>query len=123
MKPTTPESSSPSEVWYVPCRFMELADGSFHIKPLKPILRATAKRTSTLTGVSLKNLRILAEAGFVRVSRPTPGSSFFYPAEIETFIRQTEDDPNFWNKVRLATYLKCARLRDKRRRHKADDAA
>lgn len=117
------DSSDLSFVWYTPNRVMALADGSFLIKPLKPILRATATRTSALTGVSLKNLRILAEAGFIRVSRPTPGTSFFYPGEIEAFILQTEEDPDFWTKVRRATYLKCARLRDKRRRHKADDVA
>lgn len=66
----------------------------------------TAGSAATLTGVSLKNLRVLAEAGFIRVARPTPGTTFFYPQEIEAFIRKTETDPDFWNQVRKATYLK-----------------
>jgi hypothetical protein len=91
---------------------MHLADGSFLIKPLKPSLRAAAKVTAKLTGVSLKKLRVLAEAGFIRVARPTPGSTYYYPQEIEAFILQTEADPDYWNKVRMATYLRCARLRN-----------
>jgi hypothetical protein len=99
-------------VWVIHAKVLHLADGSFLIKPLKPVLRATAKRTAELTGVSLKKLRVLAEAGFIRVARPTLGSTFYYPQEIEAFILQTEADPDFWNKVRTATYLKCARLRN-----------
>jgi hypothetical protein len=82
------------------------------IKPLKPTLRATASATAKLTGISLKRLRILAEAGFIRVARPTPGSSFYYPQEIEAFILRTEAEPDFWNKVRMTCYLSCARLRN-----------
>lgn len=99
-------------VWVIHTKVLHLADGSFMIKPLKPCLRASAKLTSKLTGVSLKKLRVLAEAGFIRVARPTPGSTFYYPQEIEAFILQTESDPAFWTKVRLATYLRCARLRN-----------
>jgi hypothetical protein len=95
---------------------MAMPDGSFLIKPLKPILRATATRTSALTGISLKNLRILADVGFIRCARPTPKSAFYFPGEIEDFIRQTEEDPAFWTKVRRDAYLQCARLRDKRRK-------
>lgn len=102
--------------WITPHRVMELPDGSILIKRGKPIMRATATITSKLTGVSLKNLRILAEAGFIRCARPTPGSSFYYPAEVEIFIQKTEEDPSYWTKVRKDAYLQCARLRDGRKR-------
>ncbi len=99
-------------VWTIHTKVLHLADGSFLLKPCKPCLRATAKHTAKLTGVSLKKLRVLAEAGFIRVARPTPGSTCYYPQEIEDFIRQTEADPDFWNKVRKDSYLSCARLRN-----------
>jgi hypothetical protein len=99
-------------VWIIHTKVLHMADGSILIKPLKPCLRATAKVTEKLTGVSLKKLRVLAEAGFIRVARPTPGSTLYYPQEIEAFILQTEADPDFWNKVRMAAYLPCSRLRN-----------
>ena len=107
---------TPEATWITPHRVMELPDGSILIKRGKPIQRASGTVTSKLTGVSLKTLLNLAEAGFIRVARPTPGSSFYYPAEVEAFIQQTEADPDFWTKVRRDAYLRCARLRDGRRR-------
>lgn len=90
---------------------MALPDGSFLIKVGKPVARANAGQTSRLTGISLKNLRILAEAGFIRCARPTPHSALYYPGEILEFVEKTEADPVFWSKVRRDTYLRCARLR------------
>ena len=102
---------------------MELPDGSILIKRGKPIQRATATATSKMTGISLKNLRILADVGFIRCARPTVSSTFYYPGEIEAFIKQTEDDPAFWTKVRRDAYLTCARLREKSRdKRPADDS-
>lgn len=102
---------SPEAVWFTPTRVMELPDGSILIKRGKPIQRANARTTSRMTGVSLRTLRILADVGYIRCARPAPGSVFYYPAEVEAFIRQTEDDPAFWSKVRRDAYLQCARLR------------
>lgn len=111
----TPDPSIPpggrESVWTIHCKTFHMADGSFYIKPLKPRLRATATYTARVTGVSLKNLRSLAEAGFIRVARPTPGSAFYYPQEIEEFILRTEADPAFWNKVRRDAYLNSRSLR------------
>lgn len=110
-----PDPDEPSGVWFTPVRVMTLPDGSTLLKPGKPVHRASANQTSKLTGVSPKNLRSLAEAGFIRRAMPTPGSTLYYPGEVEAFIAQTEADPNFWNRVRTAAYIRCARLRDKRR--------
>ena len=104
--------NSKEGVWVIHTKVLHLADGSMLVKPLKPCLRASAKLTEKLTGVSLKKLRALAEAGFIRVARPTPGSTLYYPQEIEAFILRTEADPDFWNKPRQAAYLNCARLRN-----------
>lgn len=112
---------APQSVWFTPTRVMELPDGSILIKRGKPIQRATSTETSKWTGISLKNLRILADAGFIRCARPTLGSAFYYPGEIEEFIRRTEEDPAFWTKVRRDAYLQCARLRDKRRKPRPGD--
>ena len=108
-------STEPQSIWYTPTRLMEMPDGSVLLKRGKPIQRATASQTAKWTGISLKNLRALAEAGFISVAHPTPGSSHYYPEEVERFIQRTVDDPAFWTKARKDAYLKCSRLRDKRR--------
>lgn len=118
---TQTDPNTQAAVWFTPNRVMELPDGSILIKRGKPILRATATQTSKLTGVSLKNLRILADAGFIRCARPTPGSAFYFPGEIEDFIEKTEQDPAYWTKVRRDAYLQCARLRDKRRKPRSGE--
>lgn len=97
-----PDTTTPETIWHVSHRVMQLPDGSFLIKTGKPILRANAGATSRLCGISLKNLRILAEAGFIRCARPTPHTTLYYPEEIMNFIARTEADLAFWNKVRRA---------------------
>jgi len=83
---------TPGIIWFVPTKIMALPDG---VKCLKPVQRASAAVTSKLTGVSIKNLRNLAESGFIRSARPTPKSVFYYPGEVEDFIHQTEIDPAY----------------------------
>lgn len=108
----TEQNDKSKTTWIIHAQVVQLGDGSLLIKPQKPRLRAPAKLTSRLTGISLKNLRILSESGFIRCAKPSPGTCFYYPLEIEDFIQQTEADPAFWSKVRRATYLECARLRN-----------
>jgi len=105
---------TPGITWFVPTKIMALPDGGFYVKCLKPVQRASAAVTAKLTGVSIKNLRNLAEAGFIRSAHPTPKSVLYYPGEVEDFIRQTETDPAYWTKVRRDAYLQCSRLRDRR---------
>lgn len=100
--------------WYVPKIWLRLADGSWILKFGKPVQRATSSQVAKWTGISKKNLRLLAEAGFIRECRPTPWSLFYYPAEVEDFILKTEADPDFWNKVRRDTYIRARRLREPR---------
>lgn len=108
----TDKNNNPNTTWVIHAHVVQLADGTMMIKPQKPRMRATSKLTSRLTGLSLKTLRILSDAGFIRCARPSPGTCFYYPLEVEAFIKQTEDDPAFWDKVKKATYLKSARLRN-----------
>lgn len=108
----TPPHADPGETWLVPAVKLMLADGSCLIKPGRPVLRATSNRTAQLTGVSKKNLSLLAEVGYIRRARPTPQTVFYYPGEVEEFIRQTEEDPDFWNDVRRKAYITTRRLRN-----------
>lgn len=100
--------------WYTPTIRVKLADGSTLLRTGKPVQRATPNQTSTWTRISKKNLRTLAECGFIRESRPTPWTLLYYPEEVEEFLRKTEEDPNFWNRVRRDAYITARRLRDKR---------
>lgn len=108
--PPNPDKSKTA--WIIHAQVVQLSDGSLLIKPQKPRLRAPAKLTSRLTGISLKNLRILSGSGLIRCAKPSLGTCFCYPLEIEDFIQQPEADPAFWSKVRRATYLEFARLRN-----------
>ncbi len=110
----TPAPSLANAPWYTPTLVMKLADGSILIKHGKPVQRATANQTSAWTGVSKKNLKILAEIGEIRQCRPTPSSVFYYPAEVEDYIAKTEADLNYWNAVRRKAYISVRRLREPR---------
>ena len=108
-------SSLADAPWYTPTLVMKLADGSILIKHGKPVQRATSNQTASWTGISKKNLKILAEIGYIRQCRPTPSSVLYYPQEVEAFIARTEADINFWTEVRLKSYLQVRRLREPRK--------
>lgn len=100
----TPLPGIPVGVWITRCQVFALADGSFLLKPKRPVLRAGAKDTSKLTGLSSKTLARLAEAGFIRCCWPTARMPMYYPAEVEAFIRETEKDPDYWTSERRRQY-------------------
>jgi hypothetical protein len=81
-----------------------LADGSILLKPQKPELRATARQTAKQTHISQKTLARLAESGFIRCARVTPGLILYYPAEVEAFIKTVEENPDFWTPERRRQY-------------------
>lgn len=91
--------------WYIPWLELKLADGTILLKPQKPLRRGTANQVSKWTGIPKKCLRRLAQSGFITEARPTINTLFYYPAQIESFIRQTEQDPDFWNAKRRREYL------------------
>ena len=91
-------------VWVTRCQVLKLADGSFLLKPKKPVLRASAQETAKATGVSRKTLARLAEAGFIRCAKITDRLPMYYPAEVEAFIRSTEKDPDYWTLERKKQY-------------------
>ena len=94
----------PVGVWITRCQIFQLADGSYLLKPKRPKLRASARETAKATGVSCKTLARLAESGFIRCARITDRLPMYYPAEVEAFIRQTEQDPDYWTKDRKKQY-------------------
>lgn len=116
-------SNDEKSLWFTPTLVMRLADGSVLLKPGKPIIRATSNQTAKWTGISKKNLKILAEIGYIRQCRPTPSCVLYYPAEVEEFITATEQDLNFWDQVRLKAYLKIRRLREARPLKSDEDTA
>jgi hypothetical protein len=91
--------------WYTPSIVLRLAGGETLIKPGKPVQRGTARQVSKWTGISTKTLDRLAEAGFIRASKPTPWLLFYYPAEVEEFIAKTEADPDFWSRHKRQAYV------------------
>jgi len=107
-------SKSPQEApWFTPIKVMQMPDGSFLLRPGKPIQRASIEQTSKWTGVSKKTLRRLAESGFIRCARVTAARHYYYPGEIEEFIAKTEADPDYWTPERIQHYLGVRRLREK----------
>ncbi len=94
------------DTWYIPASIMQLADGTTMVKPGRAILRARAARTAALTGVSRHVLHNLAECGYIRRCQPSPEGTCYYPGEVEAFIRRTEEEPGFWNQVRIRAYLR-----------------
>jgi len=111
---TTPQERGQDAPWYTPTVRVRLADGSTLLRPGKPVQRANATLTSKWTGVSRKNLRLLAEVGLIRECQVTPKTLLYYPAEIEEFIERTEREPDFWNAARRDAYITARRLRDHR---------
>lgn len=103
---TTPANVSPQGTWVPRYLTLMLADGSILLKPQKPELRATARQTAKQTHISQKTLARLAESGFIRCARVTPGNGLllYYPAEVETFIKTVEEDPDFWTPARRSQY-------------------
>lgn len=109
MNPDT-EKSSDESIWFIPPTIVQLADGVTMIKPGKAIQRASPAHTEKLTGVSIRSLSQLADCGLIRRVRPTPGTIWYYPAEIVALIKRTEEDPDFWDEVRRDAYLTGKRL-------------
>ena len=100
----TPPKNTLQGAWTIPYTFMTLADGSYLIKPGKPILHASAKQTAKMTNLSPKTLARLAESGFIRVAFPTPRIPQYFPQEVMAFIQKTIDEPNYWTAARRAQY-------------------
>jgi hypothetical protein len=121
MDPTTDTPKTPTldAPWYTPSIVLRLAGGETLVKPGKAVQRGTPEQCSKWTGINTKTLKRLAEAGFIRVAKPTPWVAFYYPAEIEEFIAKTEADPDFWSDVKRKAYIESRRLRTKK---VADDA-
>lgn len=90
--------------WYIPTITLHLADGSTLIKPCKAIQRAQAKTTAKYFGISTRTLSLLAEAGEIRSSRVSPSLTFYYPGEIEDFIKKMEENPDYWTPQRRRQY-------------------
>jgi hypothetical protein len=102
---------SQDSAWYIPPTAVRLADGSTLIRPGKAVQRARGSLVAKWTGVPRKTLAALADCGLIRRCHPSPGVAHYYPAEVEALIARTEDDPDFWNQVRVRAYLTGRRLR------------
>jgi hypothetical protein len=90
--------------WIIPYDWMMLADGTFVLRPKKPVQVMNARETARFTGLSKKTLARLAESGFISVEWPTPRMPRYYPGEVLEFIRQTRENPNHWTPERLRQY-------------------
>jgi len=102
----------PDTTWMIPAKTRKLPDGSTLVMPGKAIQRATAAATIKLTGIPGKVLHNLADCGLIRRSQPSIQKFFFYPGEIEEFLLKTEEDPAFWDEVKIKAYLTGKDLRN-----------
>lgn len=112
----SPKPKTPEPHYYIPAKRIQLPDGSTLIKPGKAIQRCKTSEASRMLGIHTKVLHALADCGLITRASPSPGSHFFYPAEVEAFIRQTEADPDYWTRVRRIAYLKGQTLRESQTR-------
>lgn len=100
----TPESNQ--KLWHIPTVTVQLADGSTLVKPGKAVLRAGPAATEKITGISPKQLRELAEEGYIRRGNPTRGKVYYYPAEVTSLAEYIEGNPDFWtNPLTRKNYL------------------
>lgn len=102
--PTHPHDDLKGVPWYIPTLTLHLADGSTLIKPLKAIQRANAKTVAKYFALSTRTLSRLAEAGEIRSCRLTPQVTYYYPGEIEEFIKKMEENPDHWTPKRRREY-------------------
>ena len=98
--------------WFIPQTVIRLADGSTLIKPGRAIQRARVADVVRWTGVHRKTLSALADCGLIRRALPSPHAPHYYPGEVESLLRRTEEDPDFWTDVRRRAFLKGTRLKD-----------
>lgn len=108
---TTTTDAPQAGAWIIPAKVLKLPDGSFRIIPGRPVHRVAVADAVRITGIAAKVLNRLADCGFLRRARPSPGKSYFYPAEVEAFVRRTEEDPEFWSRVRRHCYMSGADVR------------
>jgi len=109
---TTATDAPHAGAWIIPAKVLKLPDGSFRIIPGRPVHRVAVAEAVRITGLAAKVLNRLADCGFLRRARPSPGKSYFYPAEVEEFVRRTEDEPEFWTRVRRHCYMTGGNVRD-----------
>ncbi|MBK1884141.1 hypothetical protein JIN85_17100 [Luteolibacter pohnpeiensis] len=103
-------SDDEKATWVVPAKTVALGDGTFLIKPGKPVLRARATVVANMTGISLRTLCALADCGLIRRVSPSPRNPLYYPGEVEALLARTEAEPDFWNDVRSKAFLTGTRL-------------
>lgn len=104
-----PASTAPVDTtamgWYIPAVVLSAGDGTYIIKPGRPIQRGNAETVAKATGVHRKVLHRLADIGLLSRERPTPFTSFFYFSEVEKLLERTRMEPNFWDDVKKEAYL------------------
>lgn len=98
--------------WYIPAIVLSAGDGTYIIKPGRPIQRGNAEQVARATGVHRKVLHRLADIGLLSRERPTPFTSVFYFAEVENLLERTKTEPNFWDEIKREAYLSGKSLRE-----------
>jgi hypothetical protein len=106
----------PETTWAIPAITRKLPDGSTLVLPGKAIQRATVSATVKITGVPAKILHRLAECGLLTRELPSPFKSFFYPGEVQQFLKKTAEEPGYWDEVKTKAFLTGKDLRNSKPR-------
>ncbi|MEW6307116.1 MAG: helix-turn-helix domain-containing protein [Verrucomicrobiota bacterium] len=105
-----------------PCTFVPVVqsqgDGTFVIKPGKPIERVSVRDAAHRAGVSKHTIYRLIDAGMLESERPSPNKLLVRGDSLERHLAATRD-PEYWAARRRATVRIRVSTRQCRKRRKS----
>lgn len=96
-----PDPAAPATLSFSAPVCLPQGDGSFLIKPGRPVLKITVKQAAARAGVSVWTIYRLIEGGFIEAGHPSPGRITVVSESLEKHLA-TARDPEFWATHALA---------------------
>ena len=112
--PTNPSQNPSENGWYVPHLIVTLADGTFMLRPQKPVQQVVAMRAAKMFSISTRTLARLAESGHIRAAKISPQITLYFPAEIHAFILEMIENPDYWTAKRRREYGMARELKNRK---------
>lgn len=82
-------------------------DGSFVIRPGKPVEKLSLRQAARKTGLSRTTIYRLYDAGFIKGDRLSPRKIFIFADSLEAHLKSCRENPEFWEQEdRRARFLK-----------------